>query len=781
MGHVCAILSSVRRGSIYREFLLAFLAIGMIPVVVGIVQFRAAQAATTELVVDSQASVLRLGRRLFVRQLREIDSLLVNLASEHEVKSLAPAERPLGGATPVRILEASRRLESSYPTSDFLYGLWVYYPRLDAIVGTDRNYPRFGTLWGTTYEIEGYSYEQFRREVLTASRAGELGPTLNLRNGQSTIRVVPYVRTLEGPRGIDATLIALLGVEDLLEIFAPLFTAPGSFFTIVHGDGSVIAESAGAPSEAAVRHVSDQPAENEGASEFLGKRTFLFHVSADEPFPMRLIAGTPSGVVMRPVLNAARISILALVGAMVLHTALSVLLSRRMAMPVVRAIERLGRHDGSAARNSTPSYAYLDSLLDRSFERTSDLESRLRQHRETLNSTFLDMLLRGNLRKDDVPGRVAKELGVFSGVRYRVVLFQLASEDNDTELLERGSVYVAAELERVPDARIFSTRPYLIGGVIFAPDGRTDRGPDIRSVTERVASAIDAMVDLHVTIAVGGEVATVWEVSRSFEEALSALDATPEPARSGVIWYDELATDDHGYLLSASTIMNLTHALRNGRTEDVARIFDSIRRANFERTRVSPEAAGVLVRELWVNLVKTAQRLGRAGTGLDGEHGIELPVDLPTSIAPLPPTEQLDAIRRHYDSVARSEAGREHDRRSTLVADTTAYLRDHFSDPNITLSSVADMLGVSQEHLSRTFSRIEHTSFHVYLGLLRISKAKELISAAPDRVSSVYAEVGYSNRATFRRAFQSFEGVTAVQFARDVRARNMVKNRLPDQ
>jgi AraC-like DNA-binding protein len=362
-----------------------------------------------------------------------------------------------------------------------------------------------------------------------------------------------------------------------------------------------------------------------------------------------------------------------------------------------------------------------------------------------------------------------------------VVLCQLESGQADTELLERGSVYVAAELESVPNARVFSARPYLIGSVVFARTGRMERAPDIKRVTERVASEIDGMDDLSATIAVGGEVATVWELSKSFEEALSALDEKPELTGSRVIWFNSLATDDHGYLLSTATVMGLTQALRNGRAQEVGRIFDSILHANFERTRVSPEAAGVLVRELWVNLVKTAHRLARGNSGRDNERPSGLPVDLPTSIAPLPPSEQLEAIRRHYDSLARSQASQENEHRSTLIADAKAYLRDHYADPNVTLSSVAEVLGVSSEHLSRTFSKVEHTSFHVYLGLLRINRAKELIAEAPERVSSVYAAVGYSNRATFRRAFQSYEGLTAVQYARHLRSRSVVKNRRADQ
>ncbi|REE69733.1 two-component system response regulator YesN [Paenibacillus taihuensis] len=93
---------------------------------------------------------------------------------------------------------------------------------------------------------------------------------------------------------------------------------------------------------------------------------------------------------------------------------------------------------------------------------------------------------------------------------------------------------------------------------------------------------------------------------------------------------------------------------------------------------------------------------------------------------------------------------------SLPVAKAKQYLDEHFCE-EITLTSIAQMAGVSESYLSKQFAKEVGRSFIQYLIKLRIDEAERLIASGM-KVAEVSYQVGYMNPEHFSRIFKKVKG-----------------------
>ena len=87
------------------------------------------------------------------------------------------------------------------------------------------------------------------------------------------------------------------------------------------------------------------------------------------------------------------------------------------------------------------------------------------------------------------------------------------------------------------------------------------------------------------------------------------------------------------------------------------------------------------------------------------------------------------------------------------------YVRRHGHRP-ISLDEVASAMKMNASYLSALFSQTTGVTFHRFLEEARLSKAKELLRDARNRVGEVAYAVGYGSPDVFRHAFKAHEGLS---------------------
>lgn len=106
---------------------------------------------------------------------------------------------------------------------------------------------------------------------------------------------------------------------------------------------------------------------------------------------------------------------------------------------------------------------------------------------------------------------------------------------------------------------------------------------------------------------------------------------------------------------------------------------------------------------------------------------------------------------------------------SDLVYQVVSYMARNFTE-EVSLTSMAQELGVSSYVLSRVFSSTFHMNFNQYLNDLRLSSACSLLVHTEQSITDIYLNAGFESQRTFNRVFKERYHISP----RDYRKQNRI-------
>ena len=95
---------------------------------------------------------------------------------------------------------------------------------------------------------------------------------------------------------------------------------------------------------------------------------------------------------------------------------------------------------------------------------------------------------------------------------------------------------------------------------------------------------------------------------------------------------------------------------------------------------------------------------------------------------------------------------------SRHVRQTIAYIKEHYSDPDICVSEIAGSLGISEGHLSHVFKKETGGTLLSWLTRYRIREAIRLLKESSMKIYEIAEAVGYRDIAYFSATFKRVTG-----------------------
>ena len=102
----------------------------------------------------------------------------------------------------------------------------------------------------------------------------------------------------------------------------------------------------------------------------------------------------------------------------------------------------------------------------------------------------------------------------------------------------------------------------------------------------------------------------------------------------------------------------------------------------------------------------------------------------------------------------------------SVIQKALGFIKENFTDPDISLNVVADAVNLSPSHFSTIFSQSLGQTFIDFLTECRLQHAKELLVGTDDKLSSIAMDIGYNDPNYFSYLFKKREGVTPKEFRR---------------
>ena len=93
------------------------------------------------------------------------------------------------------------------------------------------------------------------------------------------------------------------------------------------------------------------------------------------------------------------------------------------------------------------------------------------------------------------------------------------------------------------------------------------------------------------------------------------------------------------------------------------------------------------------------------------------------------------------------------------------YIQAHLTE-DISLTEIADFVGISRYHFSRLFKKATGYSPYQYTIKCRVERSKELLRRKNLNITDVALEVGFSSPSHFTQSFKKLMGITPRQFIR---------------
>ena len=101
-----------------------------------------------------------------------------------------------------------------------------------------------------------------------------------------------------------------------------------------------------------------------------------------------------------------------------------------------------------------------------------------------------------------------------------------------------------------------------------------------------------------------------------------------------------------------------------------------------------------------------------------------------------------------------------------VIEQVASYMRDHYADPELSISAIAEAFEMPMARLSLAFKDIMRMSPLEFLTMLRVERSKELLAQTDMSIKDLAASVGYYDVSSFIRRFKQMTGVTPLQYRR---------------
>ena len=267
-------------------------------------------------------------------------------------------------------------------------------------------------------------------------------------------------------------------------------------------------------------------------------------------------------------------------------------------------------------------------------------------------------------------------------------------------------------------------------------------------------SCVEALDDprFAVTIGVSGVENDIQSLRDACEEAEQAIGQMLTGGRSSVYFYEDAQEKgQRHYFFPKEAHKRIVRGLKEGNLADLEEMLEEIYRCNVNEVELPLSELQGMVDELHVT-IRNALRdvFDMSATHIQVER-----------IREAATMEEVFAYYRTVLATAisqRAELPGEGVERA-LETDICAYIAAHFCDPELSLGSVADQLGVSTKMVGLVCKETYGKTFLQHVRDLQIQHAVELLQTTDETLEEIARRCGFANLLTFRRNFKAVVGM----------------------
>lgn len=412
------------------------------------------------------------------------------------------------------------------------------------------------------------------------------------------------------------------------------------------------------------------------------------------------------------------------------------------------------------------------------------------EHEERLKlekSRFLMDIIDGKLTITEILDK-SKELGKhMTAVMYKIILFQSIPTENADPGVEDARNGLMSLIEE-SIFRSGSTEYYeLVGGslcIMLSGNDAETIASDEKEIMNLIRSRAAEKKDEIYFTASGPVVDRITEIGHSYEMASKLFarrfmcekshefyasdegneekpddgtDISGETEARMISDADEVDLSTLQFWKTDRTI--LMNFLRSGTEDDIGSFVEAMINDVGRQNLDSFMLRQYILMDVYLTVSTFLEALGYPKEQIEeacGNYKELLSLDSPEKMA--------DYLKKSLAQTLKLRADSSETHSVTIISEAQKYILEHYSDNELSLSTIADAIGMSPTHLSHVFSKETGNTLVEYITNVRMESAKVLLRSTNQTSAEIGMNVGYSDPHYFYYIFKKTQNVTPKEF-----------------
>lgn len=416
-------------------------------------------------------------------------------------------------------------------------------------------------------------------------------------------------------------------------------------------------------------------------------------------------------------------------------------------------------------------YTLIQNTIQNAYTELHSVHSKLDKQQKAIRSNMLARIMKGTVTGGAVAEEFLEKNNIrFISNRFGVVVFfledisRLFSEDEITETEQYDLAVliidnVITELcERLGCGYVTQVDNMLACLINFSENTSYKEAREgMLKICREAMEFINQHFDMEITIGTGGVNDDLEGISQGYSQALLSLEYRLVKGTGIIIDYKEVSShnDNVEYYYPMNDEQRFVNFILSGDYEKAVQIADMVIDRNLEQNAFPIQNVKLLIFDMTGTLYKVIKEMDIEND--EERDNLQLMVN---SIFECQTIEEVrDGLREVIEFLCAALNEQKGSARNVMVERIKSYVRGHYAEEDLGVSSIAANFGITPNYLSRVFKSVSGQGLLNYIHEVRIEKSKELLlhdmKLSTEKIANM---VGYNNLSTFNRAFLKYTG-----------------------
>ena len=763
---------SEKQRNIFKSMSLSYIIAFFVPLLIACVGFIFLINLLNSQVSETNRSALFRLRNISDANIQNIQSIGKLIIRTDEIQTLKNITKPLPKTNLKTCLKLMDELNTQMLTNNLIENIQVSFSSSQYIISSD------GFFHGPDQSNQSYSNINMNfegwQEML--SFTGFSGISMNTMSDGLDHIFVTYKDSsqIDLPNAVSVTII--LSTEKVQALLDSLKFSDETSVMIMDQAEHLVKSgtSSFTPADLDLAGLDYETLTVRQKSNYQGAPTLVNYVpSGVTPWIYLLV--TPHNIYSKQIL----ISIIILIGYIVLCGAVGALLIpksiKQNYTPINRLVNTLiSQLEPNDTANQNPAnrneFAIIEDGLANLLNKILHNEEKLSEHEKVLTARALRQIVTGRVRKEsEIRSIFEFHKILLPNPNYSIMLFSIEDygelgTSEDASSLDIIQFIIASAISEIVQTKFpcqtFEVDFFSVCLVNLAPENTTG---DLLEIATKTNTFIKNKFNISLSTAIGRIVDLAAKINCSYQDAVLAIDYVKTMGlKNQTVLYEtvinsnpvnnswsDFGDHDHQFMnLMVTENFREAYNLLNNMIEHDFNANDN----NLSNIKMKMTALITTVLMATNKITPYPEDIfSEENNPIHALYAVDSLPELKAAIAAI-----FDGLIKYADQQKQKEPSRQDE--------IIAYVKNHYRNPDLNVSSIAENFNISISYVSRLFKNLTGTGLLDYVHFLRIEDAKHLLKTTNLSIKDISTKVGYYNSLTMTRAFRRYEGVTPSDF-----------------